>query len=439
MKDVQRMEEDARVYSPTAVNSLVRQLLESEPELQNVWVEGEIFDLKYHSSGHIYFSLKDSESVLRCTFFKRANMSLRIKLETGKKIRAYGDISVYTKGGSYQLNVLRVSESGKGDVHERLRKLYERLSKEGLFDSTRKKPLPMAPLTLGVATASTGAAIRDIVQVARSRFPDINIVLAPCIVQGEEALQSVPAAIEALHDPALSVDVIIAGRGGGSFDDLLPFNEEPIVRAFANSRIPIVAAVGHQIDHPLCELAADAVAATPSNAAEMCIPVVGDLLYTIDMQVNRIHRNLRQRLDRSRETLRIITGSKIYRNPLAILDPFQYRLDHAVSEMRALSRSVFETLRLRVQTSENLSFLVERSFEKEKHRLALLSNRLETLSPESTLRRGYAIVTDEKGNILRRAGDVDAGQSVHVRLASGRLTARVQDIHEDTHGNEQKD
>lgn len=430
MKDVQLLEEDARVLSPTAANGLIRQLLESEPELQNVWIEGEIFDLKHHSSGHIYFSLKDSESVLRCTFFKRANMSLRIKLESGKKIRAFGDISVYTKGGSYQLNVLRVAEAGKGDVHERLRKLYEKLAKEGLFDAERKKPLPAAPITLGVATAATGAAIRDIVQVARSRFPDINIVLAPCIVQGEEALTSVPAAIEALHDPRWNVDVIIAGRGGGSFEDLLPFHEEPIVRAFANARLPIVAAVGHQIDHPLCELAADAVAATPSNAAEMCVPVVGDLVYTMDLQVNRIHRNLRQRLDRSRESLRFLTGSKVYRNPLAILDPFQYRLDQSISEMRALSRSVFETLRLRVQSTESMSLLMERALEKEKHRLALLSNRLETLSPESTLKRGYAIVTDDAGRIVRSAKEAKVGSTVHVRLGQGSIRARVETVGE---------
>jgi exodeoxyribonuclease VII large subunit len=430
MKEEHLYEEDARVLSPTAVNSLIRTMIESEPDLHDVWVEGEVFDLKSHPSGHIYFSLKDSESVLRCTFFKWANLSLRIRLENGKKIRAFGSVSVYTKGGSYQLNIIRVAEAGKGDIHERLRRLYEKLKKEGLFDKDRKKPLPVAPVTLGVATAATGAAIRDIIQVARSRFPDINIVLAPCIVQGEEALTSVPAAIEALHDPRWNVDVIIAGRGGGSFEDLLPFNEEPIVRAFANARLPIVAAVGHQIDHPLCELAADAVAATPSNAAEMCVPVVADLLYSMDLQVNRIHRNLRQRLDRSRESLRLITNSRIYRNPLSILDPFQYRLDQTISELHALSRSIHEALRLRVKSSERMALLMTRALEKEKHRLALLANQLETLSPHATLKRGYAIVTDDAGRIVRSAKEAKIGSTVHVRLSQGSIGARVETVGE---------
>ena len=421
-----QFEEDARVLTPTAANRLIRTLLESEPELQSVWIEGEIFDLKFHSSGHIYFALKDSESIIRCTYFKGVNRLRRIELENGKKIRALGDISVFTKGGSYQLNVRSVADSGKGDVHERIRKIYEKLNKEGLFDDDRKRPLPMAPLTLGVATASTGAAIQDIIQVARSRFADINIVLAPCIVQGEEALTTVPAAIKALHDPKLKVDVIIAGRGGGSFDDLLCFNEEPIVRAFANSRIPIVAGVGHQIDHPLCELAADAVGATPSNAAELCVPIIDDLTGAMDHYVSLIRRNLKHNLDRSAKSLQMISRSAAFSRPASILHPFQYQLDQASAEIRHQSQSMFETLRLQIQKSATMQLYLDRSLQNQKHRLQLATDRLDTLSPLGTLRRGYAIVTDTKGNLIKSAKAAKTNETVNVRFADDSIEAVVQ-------------
>lgn len=424
--EAKSFEEDARVLSPSGANALIKNRLESEEFLQDIWIEGEIFDLKLHSSGHIYFSLKDSESLIRCTFFRRANLSLRVQLENGKKVRAFGGISVYAKGGSYQLNVLRVSESGLGDMHERIRRLYEKLSKEGLFDHARKRPLPVLPRTLGVATAPTGAAIRDIIQVSRSRFPDLNIVLAPCIVQGPEAPLSVAKAIEALNDPNLGIDVIIAGRGGGSLDDLLAFSDEIVVRSFANSRLPIVAAVGHQIDHPLCELAADAVGATPSNAAEIAVPVVADLAYTIESSVARIERQLRHSLERARHTLRLLSESKPFRTPLALLDAHQYRLDQTFSSLRMLSHQTFKALARRMEPYRQLSLLIERRMAMSRHRLELLSDRLTALSPEATLRRGYAIVTDEQGRVVHAENEVRSGEAIGVRVERGSFRARVE-------------
>lgn len=421
----QRFEEDARVLSPSAANSLIKARIEGDPDLQDIWVEGEVFDLKFHSSGHIYFSLKDSESLIRCTFFRRANMGLRVRLENGKKVRAFGDISVYAKGGSYQLNVLRVAESGLGDVHEKIRKLYEKLLKEGLFDEKRKRPLPTLPITLGVATAATGAAIRDIIQVARSRFPDINIILAPCIVQGADAAASVASAIQALGAPELGVDVIIAGRGGGSFDDLLAFSEEIVVRAYATSRVPIVAAVGHQIDHPLCELAADAVGATPSNAAELTVPVVTEVLFSIDHSIAVLERHARDSVRGHRQTLRLLAEARVFRNPLTMLDPHQYRLDQAFTGLRTLAHATLQGIGRRMEPYQRLPLLMDRRLQASRHRLALAADRLEALSPAATLKRGYAIVTDSKKQIIRDARRVRKGDRIRVQVAAGEFGATV--------------
>lgn len=420
--------EDARLLTPTGVNSLVQQLLQSEPELFHVWVEGEITDCNHHSSGHIYFSLKDSNSTLRCNYFKSANQKRTVDLKDGKKIRAYGDISVYVKNGSYSLNVLRVAEAGLGDVYERLKKTYKKLLDEGLFDEARKKPLPTLPITIGVATAATGAAIRDIIQVARSRFPKVNILLAPCIVQGSEALKSVPAAIEVLNLEQFQVDVIIAGRGGGSFDDLMPFNEEPIIRAFANSRVPIIAAVGHQIDHPLCEFAADVVAATPSNGAEIAVPVIGEVFYSIDSELQTIANYLNKTISQSKSRLDYIESSKVYQVPVSILEPFQYRLDQSFSKLKTLSTSTMESLRNQIKSFDSLPLLIERQLTQFKHRLSLATDRLDTLSPLATLKRGYSIVTDEQGKIVRSTSELKINQLVGVALGDGKFKSAVIEI-----------
>ncbi|MBW7858488.1 MAG: exodeoxyribonuclease VII large subunit [Leptonema sp. (in: Bacteria)] len=420
--------EDARLLTPTGVNSLVQQLLQSEPELFHVWVEGEIIDCKHHSSGHIYFSLKDSNSTLRCNYYKSANQKRTVDLKDGKKIRAFGDISVFVKNGSYNLTVLRVAETGLGDVYERLKKTYQKLSSEGLFDESRKKPLPKLPLTLGVATAATGAALRDIIQVARSRFQNINILLAPCIVQGNDALTSVPTAIEVLNLPQFNVDVIIAGRGGGSFDDLMPFNEEPIIRAFANSRVPIIAAVGHQIDHPLCEFAADVVAATPSNAAEIAVPVINEVFYSIDSELQNIENYLNKTISQSNSRLNYIQSSRVFQNSVSILEPFQYRLDQSFSEMKALSSATIDLLRNRIKSFDSLPLFIDRRLTQFKHRLSLAADRLETLSPLATLKRGYSIVTDDKNNIIRSTSQLKVNQSVAVALGDGKFQSTVTEI-----------
>ena len=328
------------VWSVSRLNQTISNVLQSESAIQGIWLEGEIFNLTYHNSGHIYFSLKDQKSTVNCTFFKGANQKLKgLRLQVGMQIMAFGGVSVYQPRGNYQFNVQRVTLAGEGELRLRIEQLKKKLHQEGLFNPEKKRPLPFLPLTIGVATASTGAAIQDIIRVSRYRFPEINILLAPCVVQGEGAVSSIVSAIQALNDPSLGVDVIIAGRGGGSFEDLMAFNEEPVVRAYADSRVPIVSAVGHEIDSPLTDLAADAYAPTPSAAAEKVVPVRQDLEQMLDDADYRMANALSQRLRNVKDRVIRVATSAVYENPMAILkhpaETLQWQLRELQSSMQS--------------------------------------------------------------------------------------------------------
>ncbi|HEX8994141.1 MAG TPA: exodeoxyribonuclease VII large subunit, partial [Candidatus Paceibacterota bacterium] len=246
-----------RVLTVTELAQIVKRKIESSPELTSIWVRGEISNITYHSSGHIYFTLKDAGAVLQAVFFKSVNRNLKFKLEEGLAVIAFGSITTYEKRGNYQMVVADVSLEGIGALQKKIEQLKKKLAEEGIFDQTRKKKIPFLPKRVGVVTSPTGAAFRDILKVALRRFPTIEIILAPAKVQGDDAALTIVRGIEELNNPAWGIDVIIAGRGGGSFEDLMPFNEEIVIRAFAGSRVPIVSAVGHQIDHPLSDDAAD--------------------------------------------------------------------------------------------------------------------------------------------------------------------------------------
>ena len=239
-----------KVYTVAELTRSIKRTLEGRAEFNNLWVKGEIFNLTVHSSGHIYFSLRDNDAVISAVFFRHANRNLTFKLKEGMNILALGSITVYEKRGSYQINVSMVKQEGLGELQKRIEMLKQKLAAEGVFSPERKRPIPFLPRRLGIATSPTGAAVQDIIKVALRRYPTIEIIIAPAVVQGVDAPVSIARAIEELNRPEYRIDCIIAGRGGGSFEDLMPFNEELVVRAFYNSRVPIISAVGHQIDHP---------------------------------------------------------------------------------------------------------------------------------------------------------------------------------------------
>ncbi|MCB1308571.1 MAG: exodeoxyribonuclease VII large subunit [Leptospiraceae bacterium] len=418
---------DMNIWTVSRLNQTVRETLQRDATFRNLWLEGEIFNLNYHSSGHIYFSLKDDQSVIRCTFFRGANQSYRhIRLTNGMQVLVQGSISVYLQRGEYQINVVRLMLAGEGELRLRIEELKKRLYAEGLFAPERKRDLPYLPLTVGIATAPTGAAIKDIIRVARKRFPQINILLAPCRVQGEGAEASIVAAIQALNDPSLNVDVIIAGRGGGSFEDLLAFNQEPVVRAFADSDVPIVSAVGHEIDHPLTDLAADVAAATPSAAAEMAIPDMEEVLDTLEDCGLRMSVALRNRYRNEKQRLERIFQSQVFVRPQSLIENQEQRLDLAYRDLKNnianLVREGSHRLRAAVAT---MPILYEKNVHRHTNRFDLAAERLQNFSPLGTLSRGFSVVRNEQKNVIRSYRDTRAGDNLEILLGKGRLQVEV--------------
>ncbi len=410
------------VWSIGRLNEAVAQALARDPSLATVWVRGEVSNLKNHESGHCYFTLKDSGSQVSCTFFRTAVLRHRGQpLTEGADVLARGRPGIFSKRGTYQFNVQEVRPAGLGELRQQLDELKRRLYQEGLFASERKRPLPLVPFTLGVVTAPGGAAIQDIVRVARGRFPDLNILLAPCLVQGPDAVRSIAAGIQLLNDPTLNVDVIIAGRGGGSFEDLLPFSDERVVRAFAASRLPIVSAVGHEIDTPLCDYAADAAAATPSAAAERAVPVIADVVGALDEAALRLNVALHNRRRYEAARLRSMLGSEVYRNPASLLEPRFQAVDVLSRELRGYLQGRLHGARRQLEPSAVLQLRFSAILARLRGRFEVLTERLQHLSVQSALERGYAIVRDADGKIVRAASGVQPGDRLEVILGQGRL------------------
>lgn len=422
---------ERRVFSITQLNFLVRDILHNELHLQGIWVEGEITNYTQHASGHIYFNLKDEQCSVSCTFFRGSNIRQRdLRIANGMRVQARGSISVFPARGQYQFNVHQVLPAGEGLLRARIEQLKRKLHAEGLFDSSRKRALPRFPFTLGVATAPTGAAIQDIIRVARSRFPGINILLAPCVVQGPDAPDSIQFAIELLNRSELGVDVIIAGRGGGSFEDLLPFNDEGVVRAFASSTVPVVSAVGHEIDHPLSDLAADDYAPTPSAAAERVVPVIQSTLDRIEEQALRIRYALITNHRRGKERLRRTLSSRVHRQPRSALEPFMLGLDSIDEEMRNALRLNLDSGLRRLERARDLGLLFEARLRRHSSKFDVISERLMNYSPLGTLKRGYAVVRSPAKTVIRSAGQAAPGDPLEVILAEGRLLVEVRSVEE---------
>ncbi|NLA58521.1 MAG: exodeoxyribonuclease VII large subunit [Firmicutes bacterium] len=396
------------VYSVTEITRLLKRYLEEEPLFQYVTICGEISNFKHHTSGHMYFVLKDSESSLRCVMFRGYASRLRFRPEDGLEVYATGSIGVYETGGVYQLYVQYLEPRGVGDLHLAFQQLKEKLRAEGLFDEARKRAIPFLPKRIGVVTSPTGAAIRDIISILHRRMPSVEILVAPALVQGKGAAASIVASLEALARWG-DVDVIIVGRGGGSMEDLWPFNEEVVARAVAACPVPVISAVGHETDFTICDFAADLRAPTPSGAAELAVPVAAELLAGLSGFRLRLHQAWLQYVSRRREQLahseRILQGW----NPADNIRQRRQRLDELAQRMQQA---------------------VERQIAQDKRELHLAAQRLDSLSPLSVLGRGYAIARDGKtGKPISSAVQVDIGQELDVLLQDGSLKTTVKEVH----------
>ena len=392
-----------QVFSVTQITSYIKEILEGT--FRTITVEGEISNFKPSSAGHIYFTLKDNTSQLRAVMFKGATYSLNFRPKDGDKVRCTGNISVYAPQGNYQIIVNKMEAAGAGNILAMLEQRKQKLAAEGLFDSDKKQELPAFPKTIGVVTSPSGAAIRDILQVSRRRNKNINIIVFPALVQGEGAAQTIAKMIEIANFYKLC-DILIVGRGGGSIEDLLPFSEEIVVRAVAASKIPVISAVGHDIDWALCDYAADRRAATPSAAAELATPLLSDISQNLGYLRTELYNSIMQKIEQKQLVIKGFDPSSLEVRFRNIQQPLLNRFDRAKEGLKDEILQKIRDYRITIQNCRTI---------------------LENASPETIFKRGYSMVTDEKGNIIKASAQVKVGSILTITPAEGKIKAKVEE------------
>lgn len=389
--------------SVTDLNLYIKDIIAVDDILGDVLVKGEISNFKAHSSGHMYMSLKDSGSVLRAVMFRSAAAKLTFAPQNGTKVVAHGRIGVYERDGQYQLYIDKMQPEGQGDLYAAFEMLKQKLAKEGLFDPAHKKRLPKYPKRIGVVTAPTGAAIRDIINVLTRRFSYADIVLYPVLVQGENSAASIVSAIN-YFNATKSADVLIVGRGGGSIEDLWSFNEEAVARAIYDCEIPIVSAVGHEIDFTISDFVADLRAPTPSAAAELVVPSQDELAEKFNNVYKLIYKQARQIIENRRMRVERCADRPIFKNPKGRIDDKRIYLDNLEHMFETAAQSVL----------------------KEKKRLfSENAAKLDAMSPLGTLGRGYSVAKSDNGVIIRSVEQIKDGDLISVTVADGSFDARV--------------
>ncbi|MBN1353568.1 MAG: exodeoxyribonuclease VII large subunit [Candidatus Omnitrophica bacterium] len=398
--------EKEHIYTVSELTRNIRAILEGT--FSSVWVEGEISNFTKHQSGHMYFSIKDRDSVLSCVLFRRVNAGLKFEIKDGMKVLCFGKISIYDKRGQYQLYVEKIEPKGIGALQIAFEQLKEKLRKEGLFDESRKKGVPFLPQKVGVITSPTGAAIRDILNVARRRFSNIEIILNPVRVQGDTAKDEIAEALDFFNRSFKSLDVIILGRGGGSLEDLWPFNEETVARAICRSKIPVISAVGHEVDWTISDFVADFRAPTPSAAAELVIPKKEDLVSLVKGLHERMRSSLLSKLQFAEETVKTLMARYAFKQPFDMIIQREQELDDIIKELSL--------------KEESLVRLKEESFN-------MLTAKLHALSPLGVLKRGYSITLREKdGKLIKDSSVVRKKDLIKTKLAKGEVVSRVEDV-----------
>lgn len=394
------------VFTVARLNEYAASILSNDIRLKSVRVSGEISGFKRHSSGHLYFNLKDPAAVISCVMFRSNALRLGVEPRDGMRVIVQGSVGIYPRDGKYQLYVNGMKPDGEGELYRQFLELKAKLESAGFFSEERKRRIPVLPRTIGVVTSETGAAIRDIVTVTRRRFPTMNILLAPCQVQGPGAPKEISAAIRALQRFP-ECDVMIVGRGGGSYEDLYCFNDESVAMAIASSRIPVVSAVGHETDFTIADFVADRRAPTPSAAAELCCPVYEELLESVISAERELQRTAQASVAASWSDLERLRGSAAMSNPHHAVALLGERLGALVSAAESTVRSA-------------LSGAAER--------LEGKKGKLLALSPREVLLRGYSIITDEKGNIINSVSALKPEEKVGINMADGSASAQITEV-----------
>ena len=401
---------DQQALTVTELNQYIKGLLDIDPMLGNVSVRGELSNYKIYPSGHHYFTLKDSESSLRCVMFKSSAAKLRFRPESGMGVTAYGRVAVYPRDGAYQLYCTGLMPEGAGDLQVAFEQLKAQLASEGLFDRAHKKALPAFPSRIAIITSSAGAAVHDMIRILSHRWPMAQVVLLPVRVQGVEAPPEIVGAIRYANEFKVA-DVIITGRGGGSIEDLWAFNDERVARAIYASELPVISAVGHEPDVTISDYVADARASTPSNAAEIVVPDQRDIRDALDSFRIRQDQALRKKLMSLSQQLEAYQSKRVMTDPVAHIDNRRISLDHA---------------RDRLVSAE------ERNLAAARQRFVALAAALDAMSPLRVLARGYAIAEDSQGQAIKSIKSLSPGDAVTVELCDGRADCLVRSVKENS-------
>ena len=389
--------------SVTQLNLYVKEKFQEDEFLANVLVKGEISNFKHHYTGHMYFTLKDETSLIKCVMFKTYTSNLDFVPKDGMKVMVLGTVSVFERDGVFQIYAKAMKQEGVGDLHAEYEKLKAKLEQEGLFDASHKKPIPFMPKVIGVLTSNTGAVIRDIINVSTRRNPNVYIRLYPVPVQGQGAAEKIAKAIEVMNKNKLA-DVLIIARGGGSLEDLWPFNEEIVARAIYNSELPVISAVGHETDFTIADFASDLRAPTPSAAAELAVPSIEDVKKKIETNKNRLQNGLKRKMELAKLRFEKCMKSSVYTNPLQKINENYMLIDK-------YTKLLENSMNLKIK--EKKTYMVE------------WISRLDALSPLKTLTRGYVMATDEQGKIIKSVKEVNSEDKVSLRFTDGEKKAQI--------------
>lgn len=393
------------IYTVSKINRYIKTLFESDYKLQNVWILGEISNFKLHSSGHMYFVLKDQESQIKCVMFRGNNIKLKFMPQDGMKVKVMGDIRVYERRGEYQLYANKIVEAGKGELYLAFERLKEKLKAEGLFTEEFKKKLPLVPQRIAVITSSTGAAIRDVITISLRRFPNLSILVVPSLVQGTFAAQEISQRIDFLNKYFSDLDFIIIGRGGGSLEELWAFNEEILARSIYNSKIPIVSAVGHETDFTISDFVADLRSPTPSAAAEMTVPNKNNLINNIDLLNDKLVRAIKRNFELKLEATNSLYKSLKYQGPENKINQYYQYIDEFTGRIKSRIKHQIELYEERIKKD---------------------SQRIDSLSPWAVIERGYSICRKlPQLEIVKKLEQVEIGNKIEVIISDGKISSKV--------------
>lgn len=456
METTVRNEEN--ILSVSQLTTAIKKLIEASPALTGCWIRGEISNFTRHSSGHMYFTLKDAGSRIKTIMFASKNKFLNFLPKEGMKVIARGNVSVYERDGQYQFYVEEMQPDGIGSLFIAFQQMKERLEKEGLFDPASKKPLPVYPKVIGVVTSPTGAAVRDIITTIRRRYPIAEVLVYPVVVQGTEAAGSIARAIQHFNQLIeYRIDVMIVGRGGGSLEELWAFNEEAVARAIFESQIPIVSAVGHETDFTISDFVADIRAATPTAAAELVVPHLPELYKNLQTTEQRMMAALASRLRDSRSQLQNLAQSRVFTRPKDRVQQLRQQIDHTENELELLlvklvgsrdkqlnefvqrlsAKSPVERVMRMEQrftfSLQKLQSAIGAKLNEQAHQLDRMIDKLDAISPLQVMKRGYSVAYKEtKGKqLVRSINQIQPGDRLHLRLQDGWLDCQVWGIEED--------